>query len=66
MMEDNVRKRMYMWMCDWVTLLSSRKLTEHWKPTVMGKIKTIKKKIQPPEKKKKKKEFYEMRHHFPH
>ena len=30
MMEhDNVRKRTYICMCDWVTLLYSRKLTEH-------------------------------------
>ena len=29
---------------DWVILLSSRKLTEHCKPTVMAKIKIIKKK----------------------
>lgn len=26
-------------MCDWITLLYSRKLTEHCKPTVMEKIK---------------------------
>ena len=24
-------------MCDWVTLLYSRKLTEHYKPTIVGK-----------------------------
>ena len=45
-MEDNVlRKRMYVYicMCDWVTLLCSRKLTEHCKPTIMEKIKIIKK-----------------------
>ena len=24
-------------LCGWVTLLYSRKLTEHYKPTVMGK-----------------------------
>ena len=29
--------------CDWVTLLYSRKLTEHCKPTKMEKIKIIKK-----------------------
>ena len=29
---------------DWVTLLFSRKLTEHHKPTIMEKIKIIKKK----------------------
>ena len=45
MMEhDNVRKRMYICMCDWVTLLHSRKLTEHCKPAMMEKIKIIKKK----------------------
>ena len=31
-------------MCDWVTFLYSRKLTEHCKPAVTGKIKIIKKK----------------------
>ena len=41
-MEDNVRKRMYICMCDGVTLLCSRKLTEHYKPTIMEKIKIIK------------------------
>ena len=40
-MEDNVRKRMYICMCDWVTLLYSRKLTEHCKPAIMEKIKII-------------------------
>ena len=30
-------------MCDWVTLLHSKKLTEYCKPTVMEKIKIIKK-----------------------
>ena len=47
MMEhDNVRKRMYTCMCDWVTLLYSRKLTEHHKPTIIEKNKNhyIKKK----------------------
>ena len=29
-------------MCDWVTLLYSRKLTEHCKPAIMKKIKIIK------------------------
>ena len=40
-MEDNVRKIMYIDVCvrDWVTLLYSRKLTEHCKPAIMGKIK---------------------------
>jgi len=28
-------------MCDWVTLLYSRKLTEHCKPAIAGKIKII-------------------------
>ena len=33
-------------MCDWVTLLNSRKLTEHCKPAkVENKIKIIKKKM---------------------
>ena len=31
----------YMCVCDWVTLLFSRKLTEHCKPAIMEKIKTI-------------------------
>jgi len=31
-------------MCDWVTLLYSRKLTECSKPNIMEKIKIIKKK----------------------
>ena len=44
MMEDNVRKRMYICMCDWVTFLCSRKLTEHCKPAIMEKIKIIIKK----------------------
>ena len=43
-MEDNVRKRMYISMCDWVALLYGRKLTEHSKQTVMEKIKIFKKK----------------------
>ena len=38
---DHVRKRMYTCMCDWVTLLCSRKLTEHFKPAIMEKIKII-------------------------
>ena len=37
---DNVR-RMYICMCDWVTVLYSRKLTEHCKPAVTEKIKII-------------------------
>ena len=31
-------------MCDWVTMLYSRKLTEHCKPVMMEKIKIILKK----------------------
>ena len=42
-MEDNVRKRMHICMCDWVSLLYSRKLTEHCKPALIEKIKIIKK-----------------------
>ena len=39
-------KRMYICMCDWVTLLYSGILTEHCKPAIMEKIKiVIKKKI---------------------
>ena len=30
-----------MCVCDWVTFLYSRKLTEHYKPTIMEKIKII-------------------------
>jgi len=41
MIEDNVRKTMYICMYDWITLLYSRKLTEHCKPTIMEKIKII-------------------------
>ena len=37
-------------MCDWVTLLYSRKLTEHYKPAMMEKIKIIKKKKKRKEK----------------
>ena len=46
MMEhDNVRKRTYIYMCvcDWVTLLYGRKLTEHGKPVIIEKIKIINK-----------------------
>ena len=46
MMEDNMRKRMNIYVCDWVTLLYSRKLKEHCKPTIIEKIKIIKKKIK--------------------
>ena len=35
---------MYMRMCDWVTLLYSRKLTEHCRPVIMEKKKTLNKK----------------------
>ena len=41
MMEDNVRKRMYICMCDWVTFLYSRKLTKHCKPAMMEKMNII-------------------------
>ena len=41
MMEDNVRKRMYICVCDWITLLYSRKLTEHHKLATTEKIKII-------------------------
>ena len=41
MMEDNVRKRMDVCICDWVTVLYRRKLTEHCKPTIMEKTKII-------------------------
>ena len=34
-------KRMYTCMCNWVTMLYSRKLTEHCKPAIMEKIKII-------------------------
>ena len=37
-----VRKRMHMCMCDWDTLLYSRKWTEHCKPALPEKIKIIK------------------------
>ena len=53
---------MYTCMCDWVTLLYSRKLTEYCKPAVMEKhkdhIKNINKYflIQHPKKKKKERE----------
>ena len=45
MMEDNVRIRMYICMCDRVTLMYSKKLTECCKPTIMEKIKIILKKV---------------------
>ena len=38
MIEDDVRKRMYnICMCDWVSFLYCRKLTEHCKPAIMEK-----------------------------
>ena len=38
MMEcDNVRKKNYTCMYNWVTMLYSRKLTAHYKPAIMGK-----------------------------
>ena len=43
-MDDNVSKGICVYMCDWVTLLYSRKLTEHCKPAMMEKIKIIQKK----------------------
>ena len=39
MEHDNVRKRMYVCMCDWVNMLYSRKLTEHGKSAIMEKNK---------------------------
>ena len=36
-----MRKRMCICICDWVTLLYSKKLTGHCKPAIMGKIKII-------------------------
>ena len=41
MTEDNGRKRMYVCTRDWVSLLYYRKLTEHCKPAITGKIKII-------------------------
>ena len=46
MIADNVRKRMYIGMCDWVTWLYSRKLTEPCKPTMMEKIKMKKDNVE--------------------
>ena len=37
-----MRNRMYIGMCDWVTLLYSRKLTEHCHPAIMEKINSFK------------------------
>ena len=36
-------KRIYTYMCNWVTMLGSRKLTEHCKPAIMKKKKVLKK-----------------------
>ena len=44
-MEDNVKKRMYIRMCDWVTMPYGRKLTEHCEPAIIEKIKNHFKKI---------------------
>ena len=41
MMGDNVRKRIYMCMCDWIAWLYSRKLAKHCKPAIMENIKII-------------------------
>ena len=40
MEHDNVRKRMYICVCDWVTMLYRRKQT-HCKPAMMEKVKII-------------------------
>ena len=40
MEHDNVRKRMCTCMCNWVTMLYSRRLTEHCKPAIMEKNKS--------------------------
>ena len=39
-----MRKRLNICMCDWVTLLYRRKLTEYCEPTIMENIKIIKNK----------------------
>ena len=36
---ETMRKRIYTCMCDWVTVLYSRKLAEPCKPTTIEKIK---------------------------
>ena len=41
-----MRKRMDICMCDWVSLLYSRKLTEYCKPAVVEKIKIFKAKLK--------------------
>ena len=40
-MKDNVRESVCVCVCDWFTLLHSRKLTECCKPAIMEKIKII-------------------------
>ena len=46
-MEDNVRIRKYICMCDWIMLVYSRKLTEHCKRAIMEKIKIFTKIVHP-------------------
>ena len=41
MMEHNNVRKKNVYMCNWVTLLYSRKLTEQRKPAIMEKIKII-------------------------
>ena len=41
MEHDNVKKRIHICMCNWVTMLYGRKLTEHCKPSIMEKVKII-------------------------
>ena len=41
MEHGNVRKKECIYVCDWVTLLCSRKLTEHFKSAIMEQIKVI-------------------------
>ena len=36
-MEDDARKRMYIYVCNWVTLMHCRKLTEHDTPAIREK-----------------------------
>ena len=40
---NSLRKKKNVCVCDWVTLLYSRKLTEHGKPAIIEKIKIIQK-----------------------
>ena len=42
MKEGNGKKRIYIYIYDWVTLLDHR-LTEHCKSTIIKKIKTVRK-----------------------